>query len=312
MMGVLLARNFPGAILVGILFGSFVCWIDGAVVNFDSKDPMKNPSHFCYPSGQLVGGNRMYSVPYAATNVPNAFSGLTGGPGEVTSGGCTVGSYIYYPVKFAQAASAKNIAGKVSFKSMNTGAWAGAFLTFIYTDILDNTGTFFAVCKMAGMLDPVTLELPRERANMAYLADAISTIIGASLGVSTVVTYIESGTGVRDGGRTGLVAIACGIMFLFCLPFSPWLSQVPPLASGPALVVVGVLMMEGVKGIAWTEMEDALPAFLCLIIMPLVRNAGRPCAQGDARRRARSHSCRRQRAAAPALSARQRSQRTLI
>jgi AGZA family xanthine/uracil permease-like MFS transporter len=86
---------------------------------------------------------------------------------------------------------------------------------------------------------------------MAYLSDAISTIIGASLGVSTVVTYIESATGVRDGGRTGLTACFSGLFFLMCLPFSPWLSQVPALASGPALVVVGVFMMEAVKGIDW-------------------------------------------------------------
>lgn len=149
------------------------------------------------------------------------------------------------------ALSCSNICGKLSFKQMGTGAWAGAFLTFVYTDILDNTATFFAVSKIAGFLDPKTLELPRGRANMAYLSDAMSTIIGSSLGVSTVVTYIESATGVRDGGRTGLVSIFAGIsarllahvscardthapvrrahprcaVFLLCLPFSPWLSQ---------------------------------------------------------------------------------------
>lgn len=114
-------------------------------------------------------------------------------------------------------------------------------------------------------MDPVTLELPRARANMAYLSDAMSTIIGSSLGVSTVVTYIESATGVRDGGRTGLVSVFVGVFFLLCLPFAPWLSQVPDLSAGPALICVGVFMMEGVKGINWDSMEDALPAFLTLI-----------------------------------------------
>lgn len=112
------------------------------------------------------------------------------------------------------------------------------------------------MCKLAGMLDPVTMNLPTRRANMAYLSDAISTIIGgaasappaaplsrlpsvlppradaarpspaASLGTSTIVTYIESGTGVRDGGRTGVVAITTGVLFLLTLPFAPWMAEV--------------------------------------------------------------------------------------
>ena len=192
------ASQFPGAILVGILFGTFVCWIDGAVVKFDATDPVSHPSHFCYPFGAINDfGNRVY-----------------GGGETPTTGGCVSSSYIVFPTKFAQKAACPNTCGQLSFKSMNSGAFGGALLTFLYTDILDNTGTFFAVAKIGGFLDPKTLQLPPARANMAYLADAISTIIGASLGVSTVVTYIESATGVRDGGRTGLTAICTGIMFL--------------------------------------------------------------------------------------------------
>jgi xanthine/uracil/vitamin C permease (AzgA family) len=202
--------------------------IAGAVTKFDALNPTAHPAHFCYPMGAIDNlGNRVFNgAAYGTTEKP-------------VGGGCTSASYIVFPLKFAQKAACPNTCGALSFDNMQSSAFGGALLTFLYTDILDNTATFFAVAKIGGFLNPQTLQLPAARANMAYLSDAISTIIGASLGVSTVVTYIESATGVRDGGRTGLTACFSGLFFLMCLPFSPWLSQVPALASGPALVVVG-------------------------------------------------------------------------
>ncbi len=127
-MGVLLSRNFPGAILVGILFGTFTCWIDGAVTKFDALNPTAHPAHFCYPMGAMDNlGNRVYNgAAYGTTESP-------------VGGGCTSASYIVFPKKFAQKAACPNTCGALSFDNMQSSAFGGALLTFLYTDILDNT-----------------------------------------------------------------------------------------------------------------------------------------------------------------------------
>ena len=94
---------------------------------------------------------------------------------------------------------------------------------------------------------------------MAYVSDAVATMVGSALGTSTVTTYIESSAGVVDGGRTGLTAVTVGLWFALAIPFAPLLSKIPPLASGPILSIVGGLMMKNIENFEWSDVEEALP-----------------------------------------------------
>lgn len=107
------------------------------------------------------------------------------------------------------------------------------------------------------------------RSKMAFAADALATMFGSLFGLSPVTCYIESGTGVEAGSRTGLTAIFCGIFFMLSLFFAPILASIPPWASGGALIIVGSLMARCLKDIKWHNPTHALTAFLTVIVMPL-------------------------------------------
>jgi AGZA family xanthine/uracil permease-like MFS transporter len=107
------------------------------------------------------------------------------------------------------------------------------------------------------------------RANRALLADSTGTIFGSLLGTSTVTTYIESAAGISEGGRTGLTACVAGVLFFLCVVISPIAAMVPGAATAPALIIVGSLMMTVVGRIRWGEPDEAIPAFLTLIAVPL-------------------------------------------
>lgn len=141
-------------------------------------------------------------------------------------------------------------------------------LVFVLLMILvfDTLGTLIAVCKQAGLLRGG--ELPR--IDRAMFTDAAGTVIGSSLGTSTVTAYIESAAGVEQGGRTGLVGVAVAALFLAALFFSPLIQMIgkyPPITA-PALVVVGCLMMRNVRDIDWSDYTEALPVFLTIIGIP--------------------------------------------
>ena len=112
-----------------------------------------------------------------------------------------------------------------------------------------------------------------EKGNMpegtrALIADAIATCCGALMGTSTVTTFVESSTGIEDGARTGLSSVVVGILFLVACFLAPVASIVPSAATAPALIIVGVFMIKGVLNIEWNNMEQAIPAFLTLAVMP--------------------------------------------
>ena len=116
--------------------------------------------------------------------------------------------------------------------------------------------------------------IPKGRTNMAFLVDSVGTIIGSCLGTSTVTTYVESASGIVDGGRTGVVALVVGIWFALAVPFAPVISQIPDLATGPILVIVGASMLTTIEGFDWgsSNIEEALPAFITLMLIPLTFN----------------------------------------
>jgi AGZA family xanthine/uracil permease-like MFS transporter len=141
----------------------------------------------------------------------------------------------------------------------------GAIAALFFVDLLDTAGTLLGVGMLGGFVDAKG-NLPR--ANQAFAADATATAIGACLGTSTVTSYIESATGIEEGGRTGLTALDVAALYLASLLFAPIFVAVPSAATAPALVVVGALMMRGAVEIEWKRLDEAIPGFLCLAAMP--------------------------------------------
>nr|WP_308627974.1 NCS2 family permease [uncultured Eisenbergiella sp.] len=137
---------------------------------------------------------------------------------------------------------------------------------FLFVDLFDTLGTLIGVASKADMLDKDG-KLPRIKG--ALMADAVATSVGAIFGTSTTTTYVESASGVTEGGRTGLTAITTGILFLLALIFSPLFLTIPSFATAPALIIVGFYMMGAVVKINFDDMAEAIPAFLCIIAMPL-------------------------------------------
>lgn len=137
---------------------------------------------------------------------------------------------------------------------------------FLFVDLFDTLGTLIGVSSKAKMLDE-NGKLPHIRG--ALLADAIATTGGALLGTSTTTTYVESATGVTEGGRTGLTSFTTGVLFLVSIFLSPVFLAIPAFATAPALIVVGFYMMGAVVEIDFENPSEAIPAFLCIIAMPL-------------------------------------------
>ncbi len=138
--------------------------------------------------------------------------------------------------------------------------------TFTFVDIFDTMGTLVGVASKAKMLDKEG-RLPR--INRALAVDAVGTVAGAVLGTSTVTTYVESASGVAEGGRTGLTSLITGLLFILALFFSPIVAAIPGAATAPALILVGLFMMEPVLRINLSDYTEAIPAFLTIILMPL-------------------------------------------
>lgn len=155
---------------------------------------------------------------------------------------------------------------KFEFSALgNFNFWVIVF-AFLFVDLFDTLGTLIGVSEKAGYLDEDG-KLPK--AKQALFADAIATTAGACLGTSTTTTYIESASGVADGGRTGLTAVAVAILFALALPFSPLFMAIPAFATAPALIVVGFYMMGSVTKIDFADARLGIPAFLTIIIMPI-------------------------------------------
>ena len=138
--------------------------------------------------------------------------------------------------------------------------------TFLFIDMFDTVGTLVGVCTKAGMTD--------EKGNIsrikeAFMADSIATTVGAMLGTSTTTTYVESAAGVAQGGRSGLTAFAVAGCFVVALFFSPLFLSIPAAATAPALIIVGLLMLEPIKYIPFEDFSESIPAFVCIITMPL-------------------------------------------
>ena len=155
---------------------------------------------------------------------------------------------------------------RADFHSIKLVDFIVVMFAFLFVDMFDTIGTLIGVSSKADMLDE-NGKLPRIKP--ALLSDAIATCVGAVFGTSTTTTFVESASGVTAGGRTGLTSIVTAVLFLLSIVFSPLFLTIPSFAIAPALIIVGFYMMGAVAKINFEDMSDAIPAFLCIVAMPL-------------------------------------------
>ncbi len=160
---------------------------------------------------------------------------------------------------------------EVFFKLDIAGALAVGMIlpifTLLFTDMFDSISTFVGVSEVGGFMDEKTGQ--PHNVGKALLVDAVSTTISGLFGTSSGTTYIESAAGVEEGGRTGLTAVVTGLLFIPFMFLSPLLSFIPAVATSPVLVLVGLFMMKPLLKVSWGDFEDAIPAFLAFILIPL-------------------------------------------
>ncbi|WP_128547717.1 NCS2 family permease [Larkinella soli] len=212
---VLVIRNVPGAIIIGIVLTTLAAvpigrwWGDASAVNFGQKTLVNFQGVFATPDFSLIGKlDLIHSLQWSL-----------------------------WPVIFA----------------------------FVFTDLFDSLSTFVGVAEAAGLHDA---DGNPRNLNRSLTTDAVATTLAGILGTSPGTAYIESAVGIAQGGRTGLTAVVAGALFLPFLFLSPLLSVIPSIATAPALVLVGAFMMQPVTKINWTALDDALPAFLALVLIP--------------------------------------------
>lgn len=150
---------------------------------------------------------------------------------------------------------------KMDFSNVLSINFLVVIFAFLFVDIFDTLGTLIGCAAKANMLDKDG-KLPGIKG--ALLADAIGTTAGACFGTSTITTFVESSSGIAEGGRTGLTAVVAGVLFIVALFLSPIFLAIPSFATAPALIVVGFFMMQQVVKIDWSDMLTAIPAFICL------------------------------------------------
>lgn len=154
---------------------------------------------------------------------------------------------------------------KMDFSNIMSVNFLVIMFTFFFVDFFDTVGTLVGVSSRAGMLDE---DGRLERASAALMSDAVGTTAGAILGTSTVTTYVESASGVEQGGRTGLTALTVAILFLLAMFFSPLIAVVPSAATAPALIMVGGYMMMSFKDMRFDDWTEFFPAMLAFFMMP--------------------------------------------
>ena len=156
---------------------------------------------------------------------------------------------------------------KMDFSIVFSLDFVVSMFAFLFVDMFDTLGTLIGVASKADMLDKDG-KLPKIKG--ALLSDAVGTTVGAVCGTSTVTTFVESASGVAEGGRTGLTSIVAGILFALSLLLSPIFLAIPSFATAPALIVVGYLMLTSVTKIDFSDMTEAIPCFIAIIAMPFM------------------------------------------
>lgn len=180
--------------------------------------------------------------------------------------------------------------GDVGFSTLFTGGRALIAVIIIFafslTDTFDTIGTFIGTGRKAGIFDEMDEKAMTEskgfksKMDKALFADATATSIGALFGTSNTTTYIESASGISEGGRTGFTSVVVAVLFLICLPLVSLFGMAPAQATAPALIIVGIMMADSFKGIKWNELDEAIPAFFTVTIMTFAYNISYGIAAG--------------------------------
>ena len=246
-IAVLMARNFPGAIIVGVLIVSVIGW--GLEVD--------DPYNLGYPVVEFCAGTTAESC------VVNP-SFVAGVPGEgVAEPPTKIFDFVGLPEETLFAAV--SALGDISGSDLGWGGFISVMVTFLFVDIFDTAGTLYSVGRQAGYVDENDELLNSDE---AFMSDATATIVGALCGTSTTTTYIESAAGIEEGGKTGLTAAVVGVLMLSGLFFADIFASIPQYAMACALVVVGAMMMRQAADIDWSNSTMAVPAFLTMVMMP--------------------------------------------
>ena len=156
---------------------------------------------------------------------------------------------------------------KFDFSQVFTFNMLIVVFTFLFVDVFDTVGTLIGVCSKANMLD-ANGQIPNVK--KAFYADAMGTLSGAVFGTSAVTTYVESAAGVSEGGRTGMTALVTAGCFALAIFFAPLFLSIPSAATAPVLILVGLMMLEPIKDINLEDFSESIPAFICIIAMPLM------------------------------------------
>ena len=155
----------------------------------------------------------------------------------------------------------------LDFSLIATAGFIGTAFAFLFVDFFDTAGTLTSVANLTGKVNKKTGEV--EGIDKALLADSTATAVGALMGTSNTTSYIESGAGIKEGGKTGLTAVTVAVLFLACLIFAPLAQSIPAFATGPALVFIATYFLRNLKDIDWEDVSEYAPAVLAAIIMPL-------------------------------------------
>ncbi|MGD8107133.1 NCS2 family permease [Pantoea sp. FN0302] len=181
-----------------------------------------------------------------------------------TLAGLLLGDVKYNGI-FSAPPAISSVIGQVDLSGAFTLNMAGVIFSFMLVNLFDSSGTLIGVTDKAGLADKDG-KFPRMK--QALLVDSVSSVAGAAIGTSSVTAYIESSSGVSVGGRTGLMAVVTGILFLLVMFLSPLASMVPGYAAAGALIYVGVLMTSSLARVKWDDLTEAVPAFVTAAMMP--------------------------------------------
>ena len=243
-IAVLMVREIPGAIIIGVMVASIFGWILG--VN-DPYNEAYAVVSCCGDNGEQIVGSLTAGVEGRGTaEWPTKIIDIVGLPEDTLFAAVTA-------------------LGDISGSSLGWGGFISGMITFLFVDIFDTAGTLYSVGRQAGYVDEND-EL--HNSDEAFMSDAAATIVGALCGTSTTTTYIESAAGIEEGGKTGLTAATVGVLMLSGLFFADIFASIPQYAMACALVVVGAMMMRQAADIDWSNSTMAVPAFLTMVMMP--------------------------------------------
>lgn len=266
-----LVNSIPKALKIGISagIGAFIAFIGlkgaGIIVSNEATFVALTPDLVRNVPALLTIAGIILTAVLTAYRVTGALLigifAVTGLAIIVPGGGASV------PETFMQIPpSIEPIFMKLDFSFISSLDFWIVVFTFFFVDFFDTIGTLVGVCSRSGLLDS---EGRLEHARGALMADAVGTVAGALMGTSTVTSYVESASGVEQGGRTGLCAVVTGLLFIAAAFFTPIVRVIPGFATSPALVIVGIYMMMGLKDLASDDWTDIIPAFLAFLVMPL-------------------------------------------